>query len=55
MSEFLSMGGYGVYVWPSFAISLAALTGLAIAIWRRGRALRRKLAALESARAKTRA
>jgi heme exporter protein D len=22
MSEFLSMGGYGVYLWPSFALGI---------------------------------
>ena len=25
MSEFLSMGGYGAFVWPSFAVTLALM------------------------------
>jgi len=25
MSEFLSMGGYGVFVWPSFVVTLALM------------------------------
>ena len=24
MSEFLSMGGYGVYLWPAFALGFVA-------------------------------
>ncbi len=27
MSEILSMGGYGMYVWPSYAIVAAVLYG----------------------------
>ena len=27
MSEWLHMGGYGVYVWPSYAIFLVSLLG----------------------------
>lgn len=28
MSEFLSMGGYGAYVWPCFGVSLVVLGAL---------------------------
>ncbi len=31
MSEFLSMGGYGIYVWPSYLIVAAVLYGNVIA------------------------
>ena len=27
VSEFLAMGGYGVYVWGSYAVTAAALAG----------------------------
>jgi heme exporter protein D len=33
-NEFLAMGGYAVYVWPAYAISLFALSALAITSWR---------------------
>jgi heme exporter protein D len=28
MSEFFAMGGYGAYVWPSYAISVAVLAAI---------------------------
>lgn len=43
MQEFLNMGGYGGYVWPSYLISAAVLIALAVSIWRRGGALARQL------------
>jgi heme exporter protein D len=49
MGEFLKMGGYGAYVWPAYAISLAAFGALAFAIRRRARRLRRRLAEIEAA------
>lgn len=30
MSEFFSMGGYAVFVWPAFLLSFAVLAGLVI-------------------------
>jgi heme exporter protein CcmD len=45
MSGFFDMGGYGAYVWPAYLISALAIGGLAFFIWRRGRDLRRRLAA----------
>ena len=30
MESFLDMGGYGVFVWPSFAVSAAVLVGLLV-------------------------
>jgi heme exporter protein D len=43
MSEFLSMGGYGGYVWPAYGVSAVAILGLVLAIWRRGRRLSKRL------------
>lgn len=31
MAEFFSMGGYGLYVWGSYALALAVLVGQALA------------------------
>ena len=31
MSEFLSMGGYGMYVWPSYAVFFLVLAAEALA------------------------
>ena len=40
MNEFLSMGGYAVYVWPSYGLFLlAVLGGWGTAAWR-GRQIR---------------
>jgi heme exporter protein D len=36
-SEFFSMGGYGLYVWGSYAMAAALLIGEPIAVWRRSR------------------
>lgn len=44
------MGGYAGYVWPAYGVSALGILGLAFAIWRRGRSLRRRLEKLESAR-----
>lgn len=43
MREFFSMGGYGVYVWTSYALALAVLAGQAIATRVRLRRLERTL------------
>lgn len=48
MSEFLSMGGYAKFVWPSFLISLAVLAGIAVVSIRTYREQKAALAALES-------
>jgi heme exporter protein D len=43
MNEFLDMGGYGGYVWPAYGIAALLLSLLALATWRRGSQLRKKL------------
>lgn len=50
MSEwqtFFAMGGYAIYVWPSFAVSLIALLGLGFASWRDMRRAERLVALSE--------
>ncbi|MDE2133451.1 MAG: heme exporter protein CcmD [Alphaproteobacteria bacterium] len=47
MSEFLSQGGYGFYVWSSFAVSAAAvgfMIAFTLCAWRKAK---RALAALQ--------
>jgi heme exporter protein D len=43
MNEFLSMGGYGAYVWPSYAVFVAALLWDALAPQLRSRRVEREL------------
>ncbi|MEX0645918.1 MAG: heme exporter protein CcmD [Parvularculaceae bacterium] len=50
MNEFLAMGGYAAYVWPAYGVSALAILGLAVAIWRRGRSLRKRLDKLDAPR-----
>jgi heme exporter protein D len=49
MDDWLAMGGYGAYVWGSYAVSLVVLLGLLVWSWRRLRAGRDLLARLERA------
>jgi len=39
-SEFVAMGGYGLYVWGSFGVTAAVMAGEVLAIASRRRALR---------------
>lgn len=48
LAQFLSMGEYGAYVWPSFLLAGAVLAGLLTASVRTLRRRERALAALES-------
>ena len=41
-SEFLAMGGYGLYVWGSFGVTAAVLVGEVWALRARHRALMRE-------------
>ncbi len=42
MDEFLSMGGFGTYVWPAYIISLLMIGGLIVARFRQIRRLRKR-------------
>lgn len=33
MSEFFAMGGYAVYVWPSYAVAFGVMAGLLAWAW----------------------
>jgi heme exporter protein D len=47
MNDFLSMGGYGAYVWPAYVISAVTLAALTMFIVVRARRARRRLSELE--------
>jgi heme exporter protein D len=47
MADMLSMGGYGAFVWPAYAISAVTLAGLTFGVLARARRARRRLADLE--------
>jgi heme exporter protein D len=47
MSRYLAMGGYAAVVWPAYAIALVVLGGITVQSWRRYRASRRALDALQ--------
>ena len=43
MSEFFAMGGYAIYLWPSYAVFLVVLFGAwGTAVWR-GRRIRQAI------------
>ena len=48
LAQFLSMGGYGAYVWPSFLLAGAVLAALLAASLRTLKRRERALATLES-------
>lgn len=50
MSEFLSMGGYAAFVWPSYGLTALVMAGLAVWAWRSQRAARARVARLEALR-----
>lgn len=54
MAEFFSMGGYGPYIWSSFAIALVVMLGIALQSWFDLRTQKRLLAELEAARGEPR-
>ncbi len=49
ISEFLSMGGYAVFVWPAYGTALVILVGLLITSLRTLRANQAALEALQAA------
>jgi heme exporter protein D len=42
LSEFISMGGYGLYVWGSYGVTLVLLGGEMIMLWKRKRELSKR-------------
>ena len=47
MAEFLNMGGYAGFVWPSWGIALAVIIGVSVQSVIRSRRVRSALAAME--------
>jgi heme exporter protein D len=45
LSEFISMGGYGLYVWGSYAVTLVLLGGEVIMLLKRRRVLSKRATA----------
>ena len=45
MTEWLAMGGHGVYVWSAYALSAAALAGMGVWPWLALRRARRRITA----------
>ncbi len=50
MAEYFAMGGYAVYVWPAYAVTVLVLIGMMVASVRSLRRHRKLLAALEAVR-----
>jgi heme exporter protein D len=50
MNQFLTMGGYGAYIWPAYLVSGLTLGGLIFLIMRRAARARDKLKQLEKSR-----
>jgi heme exporter protein D len=50
IAAFLAMGGYGWYVWPSYAIVFGVIIGLAVRAIGEHRRWTRRIAELEAAR-----
>lgn len=49
MNEFFTMGGYGGYVWPSYAISAVVLIGIVIQSFRQLKGAEKELELLRQA------
>jgi len=50
ITDFLSMGGYGVYVWPAFAVTAVLLVAMLVSSLRGLRAREAELEALQRGR-----
>jgi len=55
LGAFWAMGGYAAFVWPAYAITVAALAVLLVTAVRALRSAERQLAAFEGARTRRRA
>ncbi|MGJ8670547.1 MAG: heme exporter protein CcmD [Oceanococcus sp.] len=51
MAEWLAMGGYAKYVWPSYAVFMLALVGSWAWAGLRGRSIRKKIHQQQTERA----
>jgi heme exporter protein D len=47
LSQFLAMGGYGLYVWAAYGVAAVVMVANVLAARRRLRAVRRELGNLE--------
>jgi heme exporter protein CcmD len=45
---YLAMGGYGIFIWPAFALTAAILIGMLVTTLHRQRALQTALANLQA-------
>lgn len=50
LNDFLSMGGYGGYIWPAYLIAAVVLVGLLVVSLRNARGQEARLAALRKTR-----
>jgi heme exporter protein D len=50
IATFFAMGGYAIYVWPSFAVAALVMAGLVTTTLRTLRRRERELAEIETAR-----
>jgi len=48
MSEFITMGGYGAFIWPAYGVAAILMAGILILSWND---MRRREALVESLRA----
>ena len=53
MQEFLDMGGYASFVWPSYGVTAVVMVGLLIASLRKQKSVEATLAALEEKQEET--
>ena len=49
LSDFLAMGGYGLYVWGSFSVFLICLVGEVVLVLNRRRTLLKQLSLIHKA------
>lgn len=49
LSKYAAMGGYAVYIWPSYALAVVCLTTLVVGSVRKARRSERELAAIRQA------
>jgi len=49
MAEYLAMGGYAAFVWPSYGVAILALAGILATSLRALRAAERRAALLDAA------